>query len=311
MSAEPERSLLEREADHWDRQEEALGDLYARPHDWKFALELADRIVEPKLRHLRRLFDAHRHEIGSVLDIGCGNGWFCNGIARERGIRAFGVDLSAKKIEAARAEAERDGVAHLTAFHAGDVMGLELPEKVDLLTAQGSLHHFPGLEDLLPRMVERYLRPGGLMLFVEPHHEGMPPGLAEWMLKTVHRPWIGRLFDLEFYEEIQSQNEREDPDAGEHAVRIESPAGRDFLGDEPDMGEILKSRYELIDERYFFYAVGHLANLFYIYMKSRPVRWLFRHVALGPLIAIDNRLLRSPGRQRWANEGSWLLRGPG
>lgn len=41
-----------------------------------------------------------------VLDVGCGEGWLCRGLA-ERGIEAVGVDASAPLIEAARAAGPR------------------------------------------------------------------------------------------------------------------------------------------------------------------------------------------------------------
>lgn len=305
---EPETSLLEREARFWDRHEEAIDALYARPHDWRLAPKIADRIVAPKLRYIKRVLRRHRRELASVLDIGCGNGWLCNGISQRYRIRTHGVDLSAKKIAAARADARTKGVEALATFYAGDVMQLELPEKVDLLTAQGSLHHFPDLERQLPLMVERFLKPGGLMLFVEPHHEGMPPGLEQWILKVVHHRRWGKYFDLDFYHQVAEQAQA-GQDEGEHGTRIESPAGREFLGEEPDMGAILKARYELLDERYFLYFVGHVANVFYIYMKSKLVRGLFR-LALPLLVFLDGRYCRRPERQRHAEEGSWLMRGP-
>jgi 2-polyprenyl-3-methyl-5-hydroxy-6-metoxy-1,4-benzoquinol methylase len=305
----PKTSLLEREADFWDRHEEQIDRLYARPHDWRLVPKIADRIVAPKIRYIKRVFRRHRRELRSVLDIGCGNGWLCNGLAEKYRIRCYGVDVSGKKIESARSAARARGLTELTSYHACDVMQLEIPEKVDMLTAQGSLHHFPDLERQLPQMVERFLRPGGLMLFVEPNHEGMPPGLEKWVLSVVHHRRWGKYFDLAFYHEVATQVSKANVDEGEHAVRIESPAGREFLGEEPDMRAILDSRYELLEERYFLYFVGHVANVFYIYMKSKLVRGLFR-LALPLLIFLDNRYCRKPERQEHAEEGAWLLRAP-
>ena len=105
------QQLLQKEARFWDEQEEQIGRLYARPHDWRFVPKLADIIIRPRVKTLLRLIDSHRGQIRSLLDVGCGNGWFCHAMAK-RGIHSIGVDLSAKKIETAR----RDDVS-ITFLH--------------------------------------------------------------------------------------------------------------------------------------------------------------------------------------------------
>src|SRR5206468_3389055 len=109
------RDLLQEEERFWDLQEERIASLYARPHDWRFVPALAARIVAPRERALERIIGANRERIGSLLDIGCGNGWFCHAAAK-RGIRSVGVDLSEKKIESARAHARHAGLEELCAF---------------------------------------------------------------------------------------------------------------------------------------------------------------------------------------------------
>ena len=91
-------------------------------------------------------------------------------------------------------------------------------------------------------------------------------------------------------------------------LRGESPAGLEFLGDEPDMGEILKSRYELLDERYFNYWSGHLSNAFYVYLRPRFLRALYRWVALPFIILSDTLLCRRESYAAYAEEGVWFLR---
>ena len=100
MSADEDakKSLLDREAAFWDLQEEKIDDLYARPHDWRFIPSIADRVIKPKIRYLHKLIARHRKEINSILDIGCGNGWFCHACA-QAGIRTYGIDISPKKVD--------------------------------------------------------------------------------------------------------------------------------------------------------------------------------------------------------------------
>ena len=302
--------LLDREAAFWDRQEEVIGQLQGRPHDWRFVPVLGDRITKPKTKFIVDAVTRHGgrdgRPPGAILDIGCGNGWLCM-FSAAYGVRSYGVDLSPNKIETARRLADEKGFGELCHFEACDVMDLELPEKVDVLLSCGSLHHLPDLERILPILVERHLRPGGLMLFVEPHHEGMSPKMSNFLTKLGTSRLFGRLFDLEFYQQVSSGKTGVAESETEFDVRGESPAGLEFLGEEPDMKEILTAHYPLVEERYFHYISGHLSNAFYVYMKSRIIRGLWRLV-LPLVVRLDSWLCRKPKNSQWAEEGAWLLR---
>lgn len=301
-----EKTLLDREAEFWDRQEESIDALYERPHDWRFIPPIAEKVIGPRIDFVKELITRHRDSIDSVLDIGCGNGWFCHAAA-EAGIRAIGVDLSPKKVETARSEAKRRGLTDLCTFESGDIMEVELPEKVSLLTAHGSLHHFPELDLLLPEMVDRFLKPDGFMLFSEPHHEGMSPGLQKFIMGLARRWPFKNLFDLEFYNEVTGGAAEAEASSGDdYNLRGESPAGLEFFGEEPDMGKILSSKYKLTEERYFNYISGHLTNAFYVYMLSKPIRGIYR--LLLPLVVMTDTLAcRAKRYSRFAEEGVWFL----
>ena len=304
------QELLAKEGRFWDLQEEQIDALYAKPHDWRFVPALADRIIAPRIAMVERLVAAHRGEIGSLLDIGCGNGWFCHGAAK-RGIRSIGVDLSAKKIETARRMAAEQGVAHLCEFHAVDVLQWRPTERVDLLTSHGSLHHFPEFERALAHMVREFLRPGGLMLFVEPNHEGMAPATRDFLLRwAAHARWK-KLLDLDFYLEVTGKAHVGAPDpegpANEMNLRLESPAGKEFFGEHIDLDAYFRAHFELLEARYFQYDVGHLANAFYVFNRSRLVRAAWK-LALPWLIRRDDRRAQLPAFRPWAEEGLWFLR---
>ena len=293
-SERPDLSL--REATFWDRQEERIDELYQRPHDWRFVPSLADRIVAPRLAFIRRALSRYRHEIRSVLDIGCGSGWFSHACAA-LGLNAIGVDLSSKKIESASRLAEEKGVASRCRFVAGDVMSISLDQPVDLLAACGSLHHLPGLSELFPRLVRRHLRENGLMIFSEPHHEGMPPLLHRWIVKVATSRRFRSWFDWELFEQ-----------AAADGIRGESPAGLEHPGGHVQMATVLReSGHRMLGERYFDLLTGHLANTFSVFMKRRVVRGLFR-AAVPALVGLDGLLCRVPRLARYASEGVWVLR---
>lgn len=301
--------LLQDEARFWDLQEEQIDRLYARPHDWRFVPKLAEILIRPRVKTLLRLIDTHRGEIGSLLDIGCGNGWFCHAMAK-RGIRSIGIDLSAKKIATAQRMAQEQGVAHLCEFIAGDVLAWRPREKVDLLTSHGSIHHFPAFADAMAQMLEHHLRPGGYMLFVEPHHEGMPPDVAAFLMKCAKSRLGQRVFDFPFYFEVTGQTSLDAPPAAAPDamnVRHESPAGKDFFGEHIELDRFFREHYEVLEREFFHYWANHATNAFWVFMKSRLIRWLWR-AWLPVAVWRETRLLRRPEYQRYAEEGLWFMR---
>lgn len=66
----------------------------------------------------------------TVLDVGCGPGRHCVAMAK-RGIRAIGVDISARFVQVAEELAVAEGVAELTEFHRGDARQMVGDRRVD------------------------------------------------------------------------------------------------------------------------------------------------------------------------------------
>ncbi|HET7845599.1 MAG TPA: class I SAM-dependent methyltransferase, partial [Xanthomonadales bacterium] len=306
---DPNQQLLAKEARFWDLQEEKIDSLYARPHDWRFVPKLAEVIIRPRIKTFLRLLETHRQDIGSLVDIGCGNGWLCHATAK-RGIRSIGIDLSPKKIATAQRMAHEQGVAHLCEFVAGDVMTWRPAQKVDLLTSHGSLHHFPAFADALDHMVEHHLRPRGYMLFIEPNHEGMAPEVAQFLLRCAKNPLLRRCFDIDFYLEVTGKKSVDAPDptgGDEMNVRHESPAGKEFFGEHIHLDDFFREHFDVIERHFYHYFSSHATNAFYVFMKSRLLRLLWR-LALPLIVRRDTRLLRDPKYQQYAEDGLWFMR---
>ena len=312
--AEPpdQEKLLKKEGDFWDLQEEKIESLYERPHDWRFVPHLADIIIGPRVKTLLRILDAHK-DIKSLVDIGCGNGWFCHATAK-RGIKSIGVDLSEKKIETAKRMAKEQGIDHLCEFYAVDVMKWQPKEPVDLLTSHGSLHHFPGFHAAMDHIVANHMRPDGYMLFVEPNHEGMSPEVREYLLNKAKSKWLAKRFDFEFYYEVTGQTSLDGPAKEEHGdvvdVRDESPAGKEFFGEHIDIDKYFCEHYDVIEKEFYHYFSSHGTNAFYVFMKSRLVRAVWR-MLLPWMVRRDTKLLKDPKYSKWAEDGLWFMQRKG
>ena len=101
----------------------------------------------------------------SVIDVGCGYGWFCR-VARELGAcDVTGVDISEKMLARA-AELTDDTQIH---YQRSDLESLQLRENsLDLVYSSLALHYLPELDALFAR-VQRALKPGGSLVFSMEH----------------------------------------------------------------------------------------------------------------------------------------------
>lgn len=101
----------------------------------------------------------------SVVDLGCGYGWFCR-VARERGAtQVTGVDISEKMLARA-AELTDDAAIH---YQRASLESLALAENsLDLVYSSLALHYLPELDTLFAK-IQRALKPGGSLVFSMEH----------------------------------------------------------------------------------------------------------------------------------------------
>lgn len=136
--------------------------------------------------------------IESACDLACGTGTTAVAFA-QRGLKMYGVDLSADMCRIAREKARRTGVP-LRVLRA-DMRAFRLPEPVDLITCEfDALNHVPRKKDLalVAKSVARALRPGGHFYFDvnnKPSFENAWP-LTWWVEKdgvvmVMHGGWDG------------------------------------------------------------------------------------------------------------------------
>ena len=119
----------------------------------------------------------------SVLDLGCGFGWFCRW-AREQGAAlVLGIDVSERMLARARAGTEDAAITYLQA----DLEQLELPTgSFDLAYSSLALHYIADLEGLLAN-VHRSLVPDGRLVFSVEHPIYTAPTDPRWVLDATGR----------------------------------------------------------------------------------------------------------------------------
>jgi SAM-dependent methyltransferase len=80
-------------------------------------------------------------EIESVLDIGCGTGWFANAVAYHYSKSVLGVDMTAHAVCRAREIAHILGTEKYATFVQSDLFDFFAERPVDLVVSIGVLHH--------------------------------------------------------------------------------------------------------------------------------------------------------------------------
>ncbi|MCP3012195.1 class I SAM-dependent methyltransferase [Nocardiopsis dassonvillei] len=109
-----------------------------------------------------------------VLDLASGSGEMLCTWARDLGFTGTGVDISTLFTEQARARAAELGVADRVEFVHGDAAGHVADEPVDLAACVGATWIGGGVAGTI-ELLERSLRPGGMMLVGEPYWRATPP----------------------------------------------------------------------------------------------------------------------------------------
>ncbi|MGV9279700.1 SAM-dependent methyltransferase [Streptomyces sp. NPDC003730] len=112
-----------------------------------------------------------------VLDLACGSGEMLRTWARDLGITGTGVDISTVFTEQARTRAAALGVTDRVEFVHGDAAGHVADEPVDLAACVGATWIGDGVAGTAG-LLDRSLRPGGMMLIGEPYWRRTPPDEA-------------------------------------------------------------------------------------------------------------------------------------
>lgn len=113
----------------------------------------------------------------SVVDLGCGYGWFCRSAREQGAANVLGLDVSEKMLAKAREMTADAGIE----YRRQDLAQLQLPpESYDLVYSSLTLHY---LEDLAALFATVYaaLKPGGQFIFTAEHPIYTAPAQQGWL----------------------------------------------------------------------------------------------------------------------------------
>ena len=147
-----------------------------------------DPFSDEKLAALGR---ALRLRVGDrILDLACGSGEMLCTWARDHSITGTGVDVSSVFVAGATARAQELGVAASVAFQHADATGYVGRPPYDVVSCLGASWIGGGVAGTIALM-ERSMRPGGMVLLGEPYWAKEPPDEA-----TVRGCWASSREDF-------------------------------------------------------------------------------------------------------------------
>jgi ubiquinone/menaquinone biosynthesis C-methylase UbiE len=128
-----------------------------------------DNRIRRWLQNPRRLLRAYVREGMTVLDLGCGPGFFTLGMAQMVGPsgRVIAADLQDAMLRIVKAKIRGTELENRVTLHKCDESSIGLSESVDFILAFYMVHEVQGLRDLFAELAT-ILRPGGTVLVVEP-----------------------------------------------------------------------------------------------------------------------------------------------
>jgi len=121
----------------------------------------------------------------SVVDLGCGYGWFARWARQHDALRVLGLDLSERMIARAKADTDDPAIEYMIA----DLEHVELPEGAfDMAYSSLTFHYIVDFSRLVG-MVRRALRPSAQFIFTIEHPIYMAPTDPNWLVNERGKTW--------------------------------------------------------------------------------------------------------------------------
>jgi len=237
----------------------------------------------------------------SVLELGCGTGWFSLLLAGTGVADVVGLDFSPEQIDRARTSARQAGLEDRVHFEVtGDPSGrIGADRRFDVVVMHAFLHHLAtdevraALDEAAARLIE-----GGTLVLVEPlHHVGGPASepvtlkllrRLEQVPRSLHRRGLRR------------SSRQEEEVRGRMAVRHVAgppfgPSPKETPFTDGELEALLAPRFEVARSQPCLCMSHLVAQELLIAGLSQPRLWnALRTPVLGLARALDGRFLHRP-----------------
>jgi ubiquinone/menaquinone biosynthesis C-methylase UbiE len=144
-----------------------------------------DNRIRGWLQNPRKILKPYLTEGMTVLDIGCGPGFFSIAIAQMVGKsgRVIAADLQEGMLQKVKTKIQGTSLATIITLHKCEANRINLTETVDFVMAFYMVHEVPDQEGFF-REIGSVLKPGGRMLIVEPPFHVSKKGFEDTLAKA-------------------------------------------------------------------------------------------------------------------------------
>lgn len=126
-------------------------------------------VFEKEIYPAIKIFGEVDRRGGTVVDLGCGNGWYLRSLAhRCHNIRGIGWDGFDENIRRAKNLARKEGLESRLSFHLGDIKAFSHASPADIIAMNRALHHVWDQKENVFEILKNHLAPGGAVLIWEP-----------------------------------------------------------------------------------------------------------------------------------------------
>ncbi len=106
---------------------------------------------------------------GTVVDLGCGNGWYLRSLAKRcHHIQGIGLDGFEENVRRAKNLAHKEGLDHRLSFQVGDIKAFSQKGAADIIAMNRALHHVWDEKEAVFRILKEHLKPDGAVVIWEP-----------------------------------------------------------------------------------------------------------------------------------------------
>lgn len=106
---------------------------------------------------------------GTLVDLGCGNGWYLRSLARRcQKIQGIGWDGFDENVRRAKNLAQKEGLTNRLSFQVGDIKSFSHAGPADIIAMNRALHHVWDEKEVVFNILKNHLKPNGAVVIWEP-----------------------------------------------------------------------------------------------------------------------------------------------
>ena len=144
-------------------------DVVTLPYIYTSHLHYSEWVIRKHSQKALISYIKNKKTVTSILEVGCGNGWLCSGIAKAVDAEITGIDINIHELEQAKRIFKN--IPNLN-FISGSLRTDTLQdEKFDIIIFAASIEYFPSLKQIIHTAVEHLTLQGEVHIMDSPFYQ--------------------------------------------------------------------------------------------------------------------------------------------